>query len=70
MTVEEFLRAKGMNMHQLSQAVKISYATLHAHVRHGHKLGEASARKLEKWSRGEMNAAQILGLRPPPERAP
>ena len=68
MTVAEFLKETGMNPHQLAQAAGISYSTLHPHVKRGKKVGERTARKLERFSQGKMTAVEILGLTLPPPR--
>ncbi|XXX80065.1 hypothetical protein WMF30_14960 [Sorangium sp. So ce134] len=65
MNVKQFLEATGMNIHKLSQEAGVAYSTLHPHVRKGKKLGEATARKLEAWSKGRMKAAEILELSAP-----
>lgn len=68
MNVPEYLAARGTNLHQLSQATGIGYPTLHKHVRHGAQLSLRTAKKLEAWSKGQMTAAEILGLEAKPAR--
>jgi hypothetical protein len=62
MTVGDFLKARGMNPHQLSQCTGIAYSTLHPHVKHGKPLGLRTAQKLATWSNGAMTVEEILGL--------
>lgn len=64
MNVAEYLKAKGMSINALARETGIAYTTLHPHIRHGKELSVETARRLEEWSGGEMNAAEILGLRP------
>jgi len=63
--VPEYLKARRMSIYRLCKLTGIAYSTLHPHVKKGVPLSDRTARKLEKWSKGAMNAAQILGLSPP-----
>lgn len=65
MDVSQFLRAEKLSIYGLCKATGIAYSTLHPHVARGKPLSDKTAKKLEAWSRGKMNACQILGLTPP-----
>lgn len=66
MLIPEFLDAAEMNLHQLSQKSGVSYPVLHGHVKHGRVLGLDAAKKLEAFD-ARLNAAELLGLTPPPK---
>lgn len=53
-----------MSILALSNATGIAYSTLQPHVANGKRLSVRTAETLEKWSKGEMSAAEILGLKP------
>ncbi len=59
MTVNEFLRATGMPLARLSHGADVSYTHLHGHARHGRKIGDVVAGKLETWTRAEVAAGRL-----------
>lgn len=65
MNVVEFLKAKEKSIYWLSNETGIAYSTLHPHVAHGKDLSVETAKKLEEWSDGEINAAEVLRLDAP-----
>lgn len=68
MTLNEFLKARGIKLHKLCQLTGIAYSTLHPHATKGKRLSLETAEKLEAWSEGAMSAAEILGLKAPAPR--
>lgn len=63
MVVTEYLRATRMSISALSRATGIAYTTLQPHVKHGKPLSAKTAKKLQDWSGGALDAAEILGLK-------
>ena len=66
MTVGAYLNRHGTSILALAKLSGVSYQTLHPHVRHGRQLGLQAAKKLEAATGGEITAAEVLGLAPPP----
>lgn len=78
MTLKDFLEKRGMSLLTLSHETRIAYGTLFALLHRDdekpeedenpRQLSVRTAKKLEEYSGGELNAAELLGLNPPRKR--
>jgi hypothetical protein len=59
-TVDDYLKATGKNLHQLSQESKVTYSVLHGHVKHKKKLSREIAERLQASTGGAITAIEAM----------